>query len=113
MMSNWKQNITPSEWFQENGKVYHENGVACIAYTDNPELDESQANMSLCAEAGTVCNETGKTPRELQQERDEALGALRNIKDVSCDDEASMAEIIDTIERLSTKAIAKIEGEQT
>jgi hypothetical protein len=70
---------------------------------------EQEANAQLIAEAGTVTNETGKTPRELQKERDEVLAALRGLLDNRFVYEND--HIIDLEKAKSI--IAKIEGEQT
>ena len=43
---------------------------------------EAEANARLIAEAGTVANETGKTPRQLADERDELLKALKDLVDI-------------------------------
>lgn len=40
------------------------------------EREEIEANAKLIAEAGTVANETGKTPRQLADENKELLEAL-------------------------------------
>lgn len=47
----------------------------------NIRAEEIAANARLIAEAGTVTNETGKTPRQLLAQRDELLAALRGITD--------------------------------
>jgi hypothetical protein len=43
------------------------------------ELPEDFANAKLIAEAGTIASETGLSPRELAEQREELLGALREI----------------------------------
>lgn len=43
-------------------------------------FNTKKANAELIAEAGTVYHETGCTPRQLLQQRDEALKALVYIK---------------------------------
>lgn len=41
---------------------------------------EAKANAELFAEAGTVATETGLTPRQLLQQRDELLGEVEKFK---------------------------------
>jgi hypothetical protein len=48
--------------------------VACSYYGATPE---GQANAALIAEAGTVHHETGLTPRQLAEQRQELLEATR------------------------------------
>lgn len=43
--------------------------------------DASRANAAFIAEAGTVANETGLTPRELMEQRDKAVTLLRELRD--------------------------------
>ena len=43
----------------------------------NWTLEEYQNNAQLIAEAGTVANETGMTPRQLAEQNKELLGALK------------------------------------
>lgn len=104
----YEDDITPGVWF-EDGKncVRGANGVAigsafCIS------------DAKLFAEAGTVTNETGKMPRELQQERDEALGALRDIKKIEDRYDQYYMKGTDPagqeVSRITTETIDKIEG---
>jgi hypothetical protein len=56
--------------------VKEANGKAiCISPRYDFETEESEANAQLIAEAGTVANETGLKPREMQQLSIEALVA--------------------------------------
>lgn len=43
---------------------------------DRLPVDEAESNAALIAEAGTVYQETGLTPRQLAEQRDELLAAL-------------------------------------
>ena len=43
------------------------------------DIEDNEANAKLIAEAGTVANETGKTPRQLADENRELLKALKSI----------------------------------
>lgn len=50
-------------------------------WSGNDEMtEECKANAQLIAEAGTVANECGKTPRELLEERNELLEALEEVR---------------------------------
>lgn len=46
------------------------------------DCEESEANARLIAEAGTVANETGKTPRQLANEHAQMLEALQRVSEV-------------------------------
>jgi len=56
-----------------------ETQTGAIAFGRTPE--EAQANARLIAEAGTVAHETGLTPRQLAEQRDELLAALKEARD--------------------------------
>ena len=66
------------------------NNVIASVLDDSPdnvtEMDfkEAEANAELFAEAINVANECGKTPKQLLEQRDELLEALRLVIDV-CD----------------------------
>lgn len=64
--------------------------------------EESEANARLIAEAGNVTNETGLTPRELLNQRNELLEALNLINGLCAD--ASNTEF----PKINTGLIAKI-----
>lgn len=55
--------------------------VVCAVVCKDNDADESAflANAVLIAEAGTVLHETGRTPRQLVDERAELLAALREL----------------------------------
>ncbi len=46
---------------------------------NQPRYDEAQANAELIAEAGTVTNECGLSPRQLLEQRNELLETLRMV----------------------------------
>lgn len=50
--------------------------IATIDVYEGDDLEELKANAKLIAEAGTVTNETGKTPRQLADENKELLKAI-------------------------------------
>jgi len=124
---SYKENITPGEWkvvdcydglcigmgsYLENSSTFYAKHRWDCADDDPDALGdpECEANAQLIAEAGTVCNETGKTPRELQQERDEALAALKQVKELADNGYIFLGALrYQDVER----AIAKIEGDQT
>jgi hypothetical protein len=70
--SQWFGNITGHP-DPKDGQVIRT--ILCL--TRYPEDPEQKANALLIAEAGTVANETGKTPRELLDQRDEAVEACK------------------------------------
>jgi hypothetical protein len=51
--------------------IYKANGTARIVSVHLPVENDATANAALIAEAGTVTNQTGRTPAELLRERDE------------------------------------------
>ena len=59
-----------------------------------------EANAALIIEAGTVYHETGRTPRQLAEQRDWLLNALQHIAG-SCDGRA---------EEVAEAALAKVEA---
>ena len=61
--------------------------IADCACLYNLKSDEEEAaNAILIAEAGTVANECGVMPKELLQQRDELLEALKPFANFACDD---------------------------
>jgi len=99
--------VTPSgTFFLTYGKDRHGNPY----FTDFVELDN---NAALIAEAGTVAHETGKTPRQLQEENQDLLEALKAVKKVAADlrpyGEVDNA-IADELERYILPTLAKAEG---
>ena len=65
--------------------VQNEDGLcvaSCGTRSSNQEnlLEEQQSNAQLIAEAGTVANATGLTPRQLLEQRDSLLEALEIVK---------------------------------
>jgi hypothetical protein len=101
---NGKLAITPGEWGY-CGKNYVES-VSGDHVADTTWSNECQANAELIAEAGTVTNETGRTPAELRDLCRELRIALQRLH-WKC----SSAERPDHAERLASEtAIAKSEG---
>lgn len=89
-------------------------GAVTIAVLED-DLEEHRGNGHLIAEAGTVANETGMTPRQLADERNELLDAVKKLaaiigppeKDTwATDDEINLAWT------LSQAAIAKAERKE-
>lgn len=73
---------TKGEWTATQTSISDSNGVIATTYVNTVKRyigkQEAEANASLIAEAGTVANETGKTPREILNERNELLDACIN-----------------------------------
>lgn len=65
---------------------------------------EAESNAMLFAEAGNVLNETNLTPREILEQRDELLAALRDL--------LSDTGIKGTFADKARAAIARVAGEQ-
>lgn len=68
---------------------------------DRLPVDEAESNAALIAEAGTVYQETGLTPRQLAEQRDELLKALkyaRRFVDVRDVDTTYISTIIAKVE---------------
>lgn len=83
-----KLGITPGVWVAHkpegsNGFIYVNNeinasGNIATCYPIHHLNDkEAEANAKLIAEAGTVANETGLSPLQLKEQRDELLELLR------------------------------------
>ena len=73
---------TPGPWRYDQGLnvLAGKRVVAnCNSFTssDDDTRPENTANARLIAEAGTVCSETGLSPRELAEQREELLGACQ------------------------------------
>lgn len=65
-----KLQITKGKWIVSKSEVDSSSRGCYRVDTDSrPSQDELEANSQLIAEAGTVANETGKTPRELVEDR--------------------------------------------
>jgi hypothetical protein len=121
MTERSKLMVTPGPWdaktddlVPERGAVYvegalgwDEQSICDCSYSGDVETDE--ANASLIAEAGTVFHETGLTPQQLREQRDELLAALKCIHDLCEDNGAHFLTRNDTTRALSRAAIAKIE----
>lgn len=82
--------ITKGEWtaFQSGDRFYigsngasFNNLLAEIFAPEEAKDEEDMANAQLIAEAGTVANETGKTPRQLADLNKELLQVLIELRD--------------------------------
>lgn len=84
--------ITPGQWERCAYGVWAKDGqghnlrlaIAEIAHSEGVVLrvdseEQSVANMDLFAEAGTVANETGLTPRQLADRKADLLEALKAV----------------------------------
>jgi hypothetical protein len=71
---------TPGPWYSSGTDVKPLGNRPFICWTGTPEryLDEARANAALIAEAGTVFHETGLTPRQLLEQRDELVELLES-----------------------------------
>lgn len=111
-----KLKITEGEWKYEGGDNYSVDIVLSNSstisistygrYSDNVVMtrEEMEANAALIAEAGTVANETGLTPRELLERYREAIKVLSDMqeyfifnKSIDEDDFYSMEENVESI----------------
>ena len=77
-------NITQGEW--ESERIgFHEITIhtdkmdICTVLGMDIDEDEFESNAQLIAEAGTVTNECKLTPRQLLQQRDKMLEALKKL----------------------------------
>ncbi len=72
------KHITKGEWIAEFGNVLTAKRLIanCIG-NGSSIVNEDRANAELIAEAGTVTNECGLSPRQLKEQRDEVLEALK------------------------------------
>jgi hypothetical protein len=64
---------------------------------------ELYASLSLAAEAGTVLHETGCTPRQLAEQRDELVAALEHF--IRWHDQISKADLA-----MAAKVLVKVRG---
>lgn len=137
-MSNWKENITPGECGLFKAKKHHEpsltaidklfvqpewaerefSDIICEINHEGRTENQQMADGKLIEETFNVTNETGKTPRELKQERDEAIDTLRAIEEY-CDDLVKRIEnselhpvlVKDSIDRILGMAVtATVDG---
>lgn len=80
-----------------------------VACCKDGDIEQVQANARLIAEAGTVAHETGLTPRQLAEQRDDLLEALRNITE--CAEAGADGANMDLWIAQARAALAKAEGE--
>ncbi len=101
---------TPGPWREGqdgNNRVYgpdsrgDDSGLIAVVY-------KGRGNTRLITEAGTVHHETGLTPQQLREQRDELLAALRDAETaiVHLNGEVACEETLHGIRA----AIAKVEG---
>lgn len=91
-------------WYGEafDVRVYTDDFLICAAdvtYSEYPESkDEIKANFNLFAEAGTVFHETGLSPRQIMEQRDELLAIATNghadVLGLPCGDLLAAANIL-------------------
>jgi hypothetical protein len=68
---------TKGKWVQNGINGVHTINGSCIAIAEQiGDEEQIQANAKLIAEAGNVTNESGLTPRQLLEQRNEMLDAL-------------------------------------
>lgn len=73
----WVAKRNPASRPQEGVYADSRNGGIVVACWGNPE--HQKADAALIAEAGTVFHETGLTPRQLLEQRDELRDALADM----------------------------------
>ena len=81
--------ITKGEWIisdliQDDGMYVYStrnrlSAILRIYKGENPNAEQAESNAKLIAEAGTVANETGKTPRQLADDNKVLLEALKEM----------------------------------
>jgi hypothetical protein len=89
-----KLKITPGPWKVMYSHKDHQDFLAvwtadtkegtigspiCKVSPHHSETETDRANAELIAEAGTVTNESGYTPKELLEQRDELVEALEGV----------------------------------
>jgi hemoglobin-like flavoprotein len=81
------KNITKGVWTVETGVHGERYGVfvdkKLLISCYSPITEEGEANASLIAEAGTITNSTGLTPKQLAEQREELLSALKEVIRIS------------------------------
>jgi hypothetical protein len=84
--------VTPGAWWYDKGQLENEGfvirdcgemGIIACSFVDPDHewMEESEANAALIAEAGTVTNQTGRTPAELAA----MVRELREALNAACD----------------------------
>ena len=107
-----KTQHTQGKWEYKKGSKYQFpkvslNGYDLIINSTTESLEESEANAKLIAEAGTVANETGYTPRQLANQKTELLEALKSI--IACYN-SGMVNPIDNMAEIAQSAIKEVTG---
>lgn len=60
---------------------------------DKVGVETAYANANLFAEAGTIANQTGLTPKQLLEQRDELLDVLKDVYlNITCSSESTMSK---------------------
>lgn len=65
-----------TEYFRINSELSDDNGIDEFIHVYGITKEETEANAKLIVEAGNVANESGLTPRQLLEQRNEMLEAL-------------------------------------
>lgn len=82
-MSNYKDRVQELPWMHSPWHVEEAHDAVRDADGHLVCAVANSALAELIAEAGTVLHETGLTPRELAEQRDRLLAALKEIADIS------------------------------
>lgn len=70
------ENLTDIGSFGYNAEVLHKDHEGWFFQVSGNSKEEAEANVNLICEAGNVANETGLTPKQLLEQRDELAKAL-------------------------------------
>lgn len=116
---------TPGPWYAKNHVVYTDampkrfwgdakeySGPYIVMQTglySSPDDATTYANARLVAEAGTVFHNTGLSPVQLVEQRDELLQALMACANVCAGEVVSKAGLVRALE-MARAALAKCEG---
>lgn len=71
---------SPGEWKvreDKAGALWIETRHEVVALVDYQDLGTNKANAQIIAEAGTIANETGLTPRQMETQRADLLANLK------------------------------------
>lgn len=102
-----KWNVLPAttdHWYIESD-INMGGILICDLLTDNT-TEEAEANAELIAEAGTVANETGFTPRQLADQNKKFGEALKELSNPeSANDVSRLKHIIDSMKILAEQAL--------
>lgn len=104
--------ITKGPWYQadSNRQYIMTKDCTSIAYLYDISDDAIDSNGALIAEAGTVANECGLTPRELLEDNEDLLMACINAKAfIASHCSVDAVEILSELTRIIHKAERKEE----